>query len=130
MSRTTNQRRNDMRARIVKLLAALSALAVLAFGGSTLASAGSKPTPRPANQPAAQSTVKQPAAVDGDQIQQGDQSTPDATANEQPGSESTAEQPESATAESGSEQVANDGPGGHADEPGSPNADHQFEGVE
>jgi hypothetical protein len=119
-----------MRARIVKLLAALSALAVFAFGGSTLASAGSKATPQPAKQPAAKSTGEQPAAVDGDQVQQGDQSTPDASANEQPGSESTADQPESAATESGSEQVANDGPGGHADEPGNPNADHQFEGVE
>ena len=97
-----------MRARIVKLMAALSALAVLAVGGSSLASAGSKATQQPAKQPAAQRS----------------------TADEQPASESPAEQPEAATAESGSEQAANDGPGGHADEPGNPNADHQFEGVE
>jgi hypothetical protein len=101
-----------MRARIVKLMAALSALAVLAIGGSTLASAGSKATPQPAKQPAAQSTFNQ------------------SPASEQPGTESTTEQPEAATAESGSEQAANDGPGGHADEPGNANADHQFEGVE
>lgn len=118
-----------MRSRIVKLLAALSAVAALAVGGSTLASAGSKASQQPVKQPAAQNTAKQPAG-DGDQIQQGDQSTPDTTASEQSGSESTSEQPESATAESGSEQVGNDGPGGHADEPGNPNADHQFEGVE
>lgn len=118
-----------MRSRIVKLMAALPALAVFAVTGSTLASAGSKASP--AKQPAASSTFKQqPAAKDGDQIQQGDQSTPDTTASEQPGSESTTEQPESATAESGSEQAGNDGPGGHADEPGNPNADHQFEGME
>lgn len=120
-----------MRTRIVRLMAALSAIAALAVGGSTLASAGSKASSLPAKQPAAKSTFKQQAAAkDGDQIQQGDQSTPHRTASEQPGSESTTEQPESATAESGSEQAANDGPGGHADEPGNPNADHQFEGVE
>jgi hypothetical protein len=31
-------------------------------------------------------------------------------------------------AESGSETPGNDGPGGHADEPGNPNADTQQEG--
>jgi hypothetical protein len=132
MSETTNEGGNDMRARITKLVVALSALAALAVGGSTLASAGSKASPQPAKQPAAQTTAKQPAAgaTDGDTVQQGDQSTPDTAATEQPGSESTTEQPESATAEAGSEQAADDGPGGHADEPGNPNADHQFEGVE
>ena len=33
-------------------------------------------------------------------------------------------------AESGSEVSGDDGPGGHADEPADPNADHQFEGQE
>ena len=33
-------------------------------------------------------------------------------------------------AESGSEVPGDDGPGGHADEPSNPNADHQFEGQE
>ena len=32
--------------------------------------------------------------------------------------------------EQGSEVPNNDGPGGHADEPGNPNANHEFEGVE
>lgn len=116
-----------MRARVIKLMAALSALAAFAFGAATLASAGSKASPPPA-----QSTVQQPAAVDGDQIQQGDQSTPDTTATEQAGPDqaSPAEQPDSTSGEAGSEQLANDGPGGHADEPGNPNADHQFQGQE
>ena len=30
----------------------------------------------------------------------------------------------------GSEVANDDGPGGHADEPGNPNADHQFSGKE
>jgi hypothetical protein len=114
-----------MRARIIKLAAALSALAALAFGGATLASASSKASPPPA-----QSPVEEVAAPDGDQIQQGDQSTPDTAASEQHGSqqETTPEQPESASAESGSEEVAGDGPGSHADEPA--NADDQFQGAE
>lgn len=32
--------------------------------------------------------------------------------------------------ESSSEVPGDDGPGGHADEPSNPNADHQFQGVE
>jgi hypothetical protein len=42
-------------------------------------------------------------------------------------SESTSE---SASSESSSEVAGNDGPGGHADEPGNANADHQFQGQE
>jgi hypothetical protein len=53
------------------------------------------------------------AAVDGDNVQSGDQTTPDTE------SATTGEQ-------SGSEQ-ANDGPGGHEDQPGA-EVDHQFEG--
>ncbi|MCW3065187.1 MAG: hypothetical protein JWN32_2359 [Solirubrobacterales bacterium] len=44
----------------------------------------------------------------------------------------TAEQP-GTESESGTETETapgSDGPGGHADEPGNPNADHQFDGVE
>jgi hypothetical protein len=52
---------------------------------------------------------------DGDNVQSGDQSSPDT-----PG-ESSGE----SSGESGSEAPNGDGPGGHADEPGDPNADHQ-----
>jgi hypothetical protein len=39
--------------------------------------------------------------------------------------------PPNATSEAGQpENSATDGPGGHADEPGNPNADHQFSGKE
>jgi hypothetical protein len=57
---------------------------------------------------------------DTDSIRSGDQTTPD-SANASSG---TAETP-------GSESAANsDGPGDHADAPGNPTADHQFQGVE
>lgn len=42
----------------------------------------------------------------------------------------SAETPEPAREKPGSETPNDDGPGGHADEPGNPNADHQFNGQE
>ena len=111
-----------MRGRITKLAAGLAAIAALAVGGSTLASAGGKAPP--ANAPV--------TAVDRDNIQQGDQTSPDHGAAAEKGSEpasseTTGEQPGEAT-ESSSEVVGSDGPGGHADEPANPNADYQFQG--
>jgi hypothetical protein len=108
-----------VRRRLTKLFAGLAAVSALAFGGATLAGAASKQTP-PAP-PAASA----PAGL-ADTIQQGDQRAPDPA-----GQESAGETPESATesaSESSSEVPGNDGPGGHADEPGDPNADNQFEG--
>jgi hypothetical protein len=110
-----------MRARAIKLMAGLTAVGALAFGGSALAGAAGK-TP-PVNPPA--------PAVD---VQQGDQTAPDAagtaaeSSSESAASESASE---SASSESASESAtASDGPGGHADEPGNANADHQFQGEE
>jgi hypothetical protein len=62
-------------------------------------------------------------AVDTDNVQSGDQSAPDSP-------EQTGEQGSPSGDEPGSEVSSNDGPGGHADEPGNPSADHQFEGQE
>ena len=117
----TTRKEHDMRARLTKLMAGLTVVAALAVGGAAFASAGSKP-PAPSKAPV--------AAVDKDTLQQGDQSSPD-TAAEQSSESSSLEQPEqSETADAGSEVPGNDGPGGHADEPGNPNADHQFDGAE
>jgi hypothetical protein len=94
-----------MRSRLTKLGAALAVLAALAVGGTTLASAsggGSSPAKTP--------------VADTDNVQ--DQSGADAA--------DTADQAESESA--GSETPGNDGPGGHADEPGNPNADTQQQG--
>jgi hypothetical protein len=128
-----------MTKRIGKVLAAFAALAALAVGGSTIASAQ-----QPAHSAA---PVKQQAVTpepvggpDTDTIQSGDQTSPDTAAaslrttaaTEAPGTEQppASEQP-GAAEQPGSETAANsDGPGGHADEPGNASADHQFSGAE
>jgi hypothetical protein len=112
MSDQTTRREHDMRARLTKLLAGLTAVTALAFGGAALAGAASTPVP-----PAP------PAATDT--TQQGDQTAPDTGI---PAAESSSE---SATAESSSEAASpNDGPGGHADDPANASVDNQFDGVQ
>jgi hypothetical protein len=108
-----------------KVLLGAGVVAALGIGGSALGAAGAAPAP-----PAAHHS----SVADHDQIESGDQSTPDVGA-EAPGTE-TADGPQATkdnetqdgTSESGSEVPNNDGPGGHADEPGNPNADHQAGG--
>src|SRR5437660_11649893 len=108
-----------MRARLTKLLAGLTAVSALAFGGAALAGAANKSSP----------PAPPVASAPADTTQQGDQSAPDTgtaseSSSEPAGSESTSE---AASTESSSEVAgATDGPGGHADEPGNPNADYQF----
>jgi hypothetical protein len=116
-------------------------LAALGVGGIAAAQNSAQPSSPPA-------VVKQQSAPkanaaesttgpDTDSIQSGDQTTPDkpgasapstssSSASEAPGQESS----ETPGQESGSEAPNSDGPGGHADEPGSANADHQFDGAE
>jgi hypothetical protein len=132
-----------------KILLGAGVLAALSFGGSALAAAGAAPvTPTPVAPTVQEST----SGVDNDQVQSGDQSTPD-TAAEAAGTETADGAQGSQDAEtqdgsqdmetqdgaqganasgtqesSGSEVSGNDGPGGHADEPGNPNADHQASG--
>ena len=133
-----------MRNRITKVFAGLAALAALALGGAALATAGSgsqPATPAPALQqgsakPDAETndtaTAEAPGveksdgakAADTDSIQ-AENGKDDAT--EPAGSEQSAG---SEKAESASEVPGDDGPGCHADEPGNPNADTQFEGVQ
>ncbi len=106
-----------MRARLTKLMAGLTVIGALAFGGAAVAGAADT-TPAP------------PAAVD---VQQGDQTAPDVGGTSESSSESGSSS-ESASIESSSESAssesasASDGPGGHADEPGNASADYQFEG--
>jgi cytoskeletal protein RodZ len=129
MSDQTTRKENDMRARLTKLLAGLTAVAALAFGGAALAGAAS--TPSPPAPPAASAPVGT--------AQQGDQTAPDKAGASENASEASTEEAdatepaessvESAT-ESASEVAGNDGPGGHADEPGNANVDHQFQGQE
>jgi hypothetical protein len=107
-----------MRARLTKVAAALAAVTALAVGGSAIASAGSKANP-PALPAVTQPQQDTTTSVDGDNVQQGDQSAPDtaqapeAVSTEQAGSES----------EQAAESGPSDGPGGYADT--SANADTQ-----
>ena len=150
-----------MTKRIQRLLVAVAALAALALGGAVFAQAQSSPS-------ASHETASLP---DQDNVQSGDQTTPDtakATAtisrrhhavgvtgstaadtagggSGQSGDQGTpdsgsaseaagTENPETATgsksAPASESALTNDGPGGHADEPGSVNTDHQFQGNE
>jgi hypothetical protein len=110
-------------------------LAVAAVGTGAAYAASNAPAkgvpansaPLQAPPPASAATDPSPTA-DGDTVQQGGQTTPD-VADAAP--ESGSEAPESATetgTETGTETEADDGPGGHADPPGT--VDHQFEGAE
>ena len=108
-----------MRARLTKLLAGLTAVTALAVGGAALAGAANNSSP----------PAPPAASAPGDTAQQGDQTVPDTGSASESSLESASSESESAT-ESASEVAGNDGPGGHADEPGNPNADHQFQGEE
>jgi hypothetical protein len=116
-----------MTKRIQKLAVAVAAFAALALGGAVFAQAQSSPAGAP----------ERTSVPDRDNVQSGDQTAPDVATSrtarhhavrataERPG----AENPEQTGAESES-APGSDGPGGHADEPGNPSADHQFQGNE
>jgi hypothetical protein len=123
-------------------------LAALGVGTAAIAqSSGSstKPAQSQAKEvPGQESNAPENSATDKDNVQYTAPGDADAGAKrakataasstpaEAPGTEQPAasEQP-GAPEQPGSESAANsDGPGGHADEPGNPNADHQFQGVE
>jgi hypothetical protein len=108
--------------RILKGSGALAALGALALGGSAFASAQSSTT---AKQPAVKvhRTVEKTNASDMDNIQSGDQTTPDTGAN------AKASSTETSTENAPENSAASDGPGGHADPPGA-NVDHQATGQE
>lgn len=111
-----------MRNRMMKLMAGVTALAALAFGGSAIASATQSPSK---TSPKAAQT-----RVDNDAIEQ-ENGADDATEAAESDESEAAEGPESEKGEKdGTEVPGDDGPGGHADEPGDPDADHQFEGEE
>jgi cytoskeletal protein RodZ len=123
--RIPNERTN-MTKRIKKTIAAVAALGALALGGAVFAQAQSgQGTAAPPVQSASESVT----SPDTDSIQSGDQTTPD-----QPGtasaSASSASEPQSSESEQpGVESPSsNDGPGGHADEPGNANANYEFQG--
>jgi hypothetical protein len=142
---------------------ALAALAAILIGGAGIAFAANQAAPAapttdlsagaPAAEPAADLVEPaDPAGQDGDNVQQGDQTTPDSAADlvvkpaaesaadpaaEQEGAETEQAGTETEQAGTETEQAGVEEPGdaslpggGHADDPNDPNADHQFEGVE
>ena len=113
-----------MRSNLMKAAAVLATTSALAAGGVAYASTGGNAAPAKH----AQATVAAEAAQspDTDNIQSGDQTTPDTAS----GAGATAAESSSGGESAGSEVLGNDGPGGHADEPGNSNADHQFQGQE
>jgi len=132
---------------IQKWVLAIAALGALALGGSAIATAQQPvQTPAPVTQSA--KTPEPVGGPDTDTIQSGDQTTPDtpggaaeapgteqSPASEKPGAAEapgTEQSPASEAAETpGTESaMADDGPGGHADEPGNPAANTQFQGVQ
>jgi hypothetical protein len=120
-------------------------LAAVSFGGSALAAAGAAPvqpthtgvaakatTPKAADKETADGTTATaqkagdtetadgtPSTADTETADGGNQETGN---NQETGDTETAD---GANGESGSEVPGNDGPGGHADEPGNPNAQNQ-----
>ena len=122
-----------MTKRIAKFTTVLAGCAALAVGGSAVA--GAAQSHAPAAKSAA--TAERVGGPDTDNIQSGDQTTPDtapvaakSSAAEAPGTEQSPAS-EAAGEQPGSESApGSDGPGGHADEPGNAAADHQFQGAE
>lgn len=119
-----------MAKRMQRLMVAVAAMASLALGGAVFAQAQSTHAKALHGATTAHHAIvgRSAGAVDGDNVQSGDQSTPDqpgaAGGHESSGVENP-EQPGNA-AESATNS---DGPGGHADAPGA-NVDHQFQGNE
>jgi hypothetical protein len=139
-----------------------AAMAVLLISGAGIAFAGnSSPAApvavAPAVAPAVPPTTEpvEPAGVDTDSLQQGDQTTPDvapaavtiaapaaakaaaSTMKTVTKSAVTAETTTETSTETSTEATGTEEPGdanlpggGHADNPSDPNADHQFDGVE
>ncbi len=122
-----------MQNRLFKIAASVATIGAMALGGAALANAAS---PGLADQhqaiTATAPVAEQEAAVDTDAVEFESQSEAD-DATEVGGVDTdatevgAAEAPESAGSETASDS---DGPGGHADEPGNANADHQFDGEE
>jgi hypothetical protein len=132
--------RNSAKATIAALLAALGVggVAVAQSAGSTqpptksvtpaAAPGVTSSSSKTAETPGQESNAPENSAADPDNVQQGDQTEPKGSASEQESATETGSATETESAseqESGSEKVADDGPGGHADEPGNPNADPQ-----
>lgn len=117
--------------RLVTALGAVGAIAALALGGSAIA--GAQQSPAPTVGPSQQSTAPESSAADHDNVQSSTGPDPADSGQisenaEAPGTDKPEKGEKSETP--GSEAPGDDGPGGHADEPATPNANHQAEGEE
>jgi hypothetical protein len=99
-----------------KGLASLVALVVFALGAVTVSDAGA------ARHSGTQASSAKKAKKHRHKRRHATVAAQDTTGTETPGETSSEGTGESAT--------PNDGPGGHADDPNNPNADHQFNGEE
>jgi hypothetical protein len=104
-------------------LAALAAAAITALGvgGVAVAQSGGGSADQLAQKQSApeQQGAPENSAADRDNVQ------------DENGKDDAGEASEKADgAEQGSEKAEDDGPGGHADEPGNPNAEHEVQGEE
>jgi hypothetical protein len=115
-------------------------LAALGVSGVAIAQGGNGASPSPKAQssaaqaqstetPGVESNAPENSAKDGDNVQYTAPGDPDYK-GAATGKKSTVAGSEQPGTESGGEVSNDDGPGGHADEPGNPNADHQFQGQE
>ena len=129
-----------MRMPIARTIVVLAGAASLAVGGAAYAASGhhAAHSHKAGANASMTAAVSEPPSPDTDNIQSGDQTAPDNGTGSgtgglvagQAGSGSDAPGEQAGESGGGSEVVGNDGPGGHADEPGNPNADHQFQGQE
>jgi hypothetical protein len=109
-----------MRMRFKKVIAGVAALAALALGGAAISQATSS-SPQKSPKPTVSQERKAP---DNSATGQDD-------ARDESARDDASENGEEDDATEGNEKADDDdGPGGHADEPANPNADHQREGRE
>jgi hypothetical protein len=115
-------------------VAGLGAAAILAVGltaGSASATASTGSTAPATGTSVSQLSTVSKAAPDKDNVQHGDQTTPDVpdTASPEKAGTEKAGTEKADTEKAGTEKPdVSDGPGGHADAPGT--VDHQFQGQE
>ena len=144
--------------KIRNMTGVVAGLAALALGGSALAGAAQHAPVKASNTPVTQESTSGPdtdniqsgdqtapdtvsdandasestSGPDTDSVQSGDQTSPDTAGASATNADvpSAGDQADNAAGETpGSESAAgSDGPGGHADEPGNPNADTQSQG--
>ncbi|MGI8631964.1 MAG: hypothetical protein ACR2NA_05370 [Solirubrobacterales bacterium] len=112
--------------------AAVAVIAAMGLGGAAIAQSGGTATAAQTSPPVAQNDRAAPekSETDRDNVQDKngkDDATEKSEAAEGPEKGESGEKDE---AREGKEVPGDDGPGGHADEPGNPNADHQFQGKE